>query len=100
MTDLDRLAEAPICPTCLRASSLDGPKVICEDCWSEHIARSYAGGHRYVAQHGDKKHYTPLCPQLQETQYRLTRDESCVYGRLGPCGTCRPGGQTRRRADP
>jgi len=89
--------DVPVCPTCLRACTATkyGP-VICEGCWSEHIDRSGAGGRRYVTEHGEKKHYSPLCPQIRGSQYRMTSDEECVYGRLGPCGTCGPGGQARR----
>ncbi|GGN92188.1 hypothetical protein [Haloarcula pellucida] len=86
---VETVGEVPVCPTCLRAfeASKYGPH-ICEDCWNEHIERKSAGGRRYVTEHGEKKHYSPLCPHVRGSQYRLTSDESCVYGRLGSCGTC------------
>lgn len=89
--------DVPVCPTCLRAfeASKYGPD-ICEDCWDEHISRSGEGGRRYITEHGDKKHYTPLCPHVRGSQYWMTSDESCVYGRRSPCGTCGPGGRGQR----
>ncbi len=93
----ETVADVPVCPTCLRAfeASKYGPD-ICEDCWDEHISRSGAGGRRYITEHGEKKHHSPLCPHVRGSQYWMTSDESCVYGRRGPCGTCGPGGRGRR----
>lgn len=95
----EAVGNVPVCPTCLRAFDPGkyGP-VVCEDCWDEHITASYAGGKRYVTENGKKKHYSPLCPQIRGAQYRMTGDEACVYGKLGPCGTCGPGGQVGRLA--
>jgi hypothetical protein len=91
------IADVPVCPTCLRAFTATkyGPP-ICDDCWHEHIARSGAGGKRYVTPHGDRKHYTPLCPHLRGSTYRMTSDEACVYGRRQPCGSCGPGGRIKQ----
>jgi len=91
------VADVPVCPTCLRAFTATkyGPP-ICDDCWREHIARSGQGGKRYVTPHGDRKHYTPLCPHLHGSTYRMTSDETCVYGRRQPCGSCGPGGRIER----
>lgn len=79
-----------LCPTCLRAfqPSEHGPG-ICEDCWSEHIARTGMGGRVYITPDGSRHHSSPLCRHVRGSRYYMVSHESATYsGRAGQCKDC------------
>ena len=85
---IESVDEAPICHGCgLISHYVHEDNPLCVDCWNRRNWWQHQGLIRYVTEHGDCKHETPLCPAIRGRDYAMVRDEM-VYLDTRRCGRC------------
>lgn len=80
--------DAPLCHGCgLMSHHVHDETPLCPDCWERRNWWQHQGVYRYVTEHGDRRHETPLCPAVQGSVYRMVKDEM-VYLERRKCARC------------